>query len=176
MKFRLKVINWNLAAALALGGLLAGCASRSKKKEEEISTIRLHFEVNPQLVRRSIEVSVLRAQPMKLTVAEEPLVHEGYLNDVEIVNDGSSHQLRLQFDNAGRRLLETETAASLGRRIAVAAQFPDLRWLAAPMITRINTNGIVTFTPDADLEECRRLVDGLKLVIEQRKKDSWIDE
>jgi len=174
MKFRFRVINWNLAAALALGGLLAGCASRSKKKDEEISTIRLHFEVNPQLVRRSIEVSVLRAQPMKLTVAEEPLVHEGYLDEVAIINDGSTHQLRLKFDDRGRRLLETETAGSLGKRIAVAAQFPDLRWLGAPVITRINTNGVVTFTPDADLAECRRLVDGLKLVIEQRKKDTWL--
>ncbi len=173
MKFRLKVINWNLAAALALTGLLSGCAT-SSKKEEDISTIRLHFEANPQLVRRNIEVSVLRSHPMKLTVAEEPLVHEGYLDDVEIVNDGSTHRLRLTFDDSGRRLLETETAASMGKRIAVAAQFPDLRWLAAPVITRINTNGIFTFTPDADLEECRRLVDGLKIVIEQRKKDTWL--
>ncbi len=175
MKFRFRVINWNLAALVALAALLPGCASSSKKKEEEIATIRLHFEVNPQLVRRNLEVSVLRSHPIKLTVAEEPLVHEGYLNEAEIVNEGSTHSIRLVFDDSGRRLLETETAASMGKRIAVVGQFPDLRWLAAPVISRINTNGVFTFTPDADLEECRRLIDGLKIVIAKRKRESWID-
>lgn len=174
MKFRYRVINWNLAIALALTAVLAGCASSSKKKDKEISTIRLHFEVNPQLVRRNMEVSVLRAHPMKLTVAEEPLVHEGYLDEVTIVDDGSTHSIRLQFDDSGRRLLETESAVSIGKHVAIGAQFPELRWLAAPLITRINTNGVVTFTPDANLEECRQLVDGLKLAIEKRKKDTWL--
>jgi len=174
MKFRFRLINWNLAAWLAVLAVAPGCASTPPDEDTEISTIRLHFEVNPQLVRRNTEVSVLRVQPMKIFVAEEPLVHEGYLDTVELVNEGSTHRIRLQFDDAGKRLLETETAVNLGKRIAVGAQFPDIRWLAAPVITRINTNGAFAFTPDADLEECRRLVDGLKKVIEQRKKDTWL--
>jgi hypothetical protein len=31
------------------------------------------------------------------------------------------------------------------------------------------------FTPDASLEESRRLVDGLTQLVKDRKKDSWID-
>lgn len=174
MKFRFPLINWNLTVLLGALAFASGCASNGEKKEKEISTIRLHFEVNPQMVRRSMEVSILRAHPMKLTVSEEALVHEGYLDEVALLNEGSTHQLRLRFDDGGRRLLETETAVNIGKRIAVAAQFPNPRWLGAPVITRINTNGVFTFTPDADLEECRQLVDGLKRAIEQRQKNTWI--
>lgn len=173
MKFRLHRINWNLAAGLLLASLVGGCAT-SSKEDENISTIRLHIEVNPQIVKRSIEVSVLRAHPVKLTVAEEPLIHEGYVDKAEIVTAGGTHSIRLTFGDSGRRMLVADTAANLGKRVAVAAQFPDLRWLAAPVITKITTNGVFTFTPDADLEECRRLVDGLTIVIEKRKKEDWL--
>lgn len=177
MKFRFHASNWNLAALLALLAAAAGCASTPKDKDKdedkEIATIRLHFEVNPQVVRRNMEVSVLRAQPMKLFVAEEPLVHEGYLDRAEVVEEDGIPRIRLKFDDAGRRLLETETAVNRGKRIAVGAQFPDIRWLAAPVITRINTNGVFAFTPDADMEECQRLVKGLNLAVEQRLKNSW---
>ena len=174
MKFRFRLINWNLALALALALGAAGCAS-SSKKDEKISTIRLHFEVNPQMVRRSIEVAVLRAYPVRLTVAEEALVHEGYLNAAEIISSGETHSIKLTFDPAGQRLLETETAVSLGKRIAIFAQFPDPRWIAAPVVTGRNAEGTITFTPDASLEECRRLIDGLNLVIAKRKKDKFAE-
>jgi hypothetical protein len=173
MKFRLHRINWNLATALILAGLVGGCAT-SSKEDEKISTIRLHLEVNPQMVKRSMEVTVLRAHPVKLTVAEEPMIHEGYVDKAEIVTDGGTHSIRLTFDDSGRRMLVAETAAHLGKRVAVSAQFPELRWLAAPAIKGINTNGVFTFTPDADLAECRRLVDGLNIVIEKRKKEEWL--
>lgn len=174
MKFRFRPINWNLALALALALGAAGCAS-SSRKDEQISTIRLHFEVNPQMTRRSIEVAVLRAHPVRLTVAEEPLVHEGYLNAAEILSSGGTHSIKLTFNPAGKRLLETETAVNLGRRLAIFAQFPEPRWLAAPVITGRNTDGTITFTPDASLEECRRLIDGLNLVIAERKKDKFTE-
>jgi len=175
MKFRFRAINWNLAIALALACLMSGCASNSKKKEEEISTIRLHFEVHPQLQRRNMEVSVLRAHPVKLIVAEEALVHEGYLNEVSLLDEDGSHRIRLKFDDSGRRLFETETAVNLGKHIAVFAQFPESRWIAAPVVKGRISDGVFVFTPDMDLAEARRLVDGLKRVIEKRKKDSWID-
>ena len=174
MKFRFRRINWNLALFLVLTLGAAGCASTSKK-DEKISTVRLHFEVNPQMVQRSIEVSVLRAHPLRLTVAEEALVHEGYLSAAEIISSGGTHSLKLTFDPAGKRLLETETAVSLGKRIAIFAQFPEPRWLAAPVVTGRNAEGTITFTPDASLEECRRLIDGLNLVIAKRKKDRFAE-
>jgi hypothetical protein len=174
MKFRFRLINWNLALTLALALGAAGCAS-SSKKDKQISTIRLHFEVNPQMVRRSIEVSVLRAHPLRLTVAEQPLVHEGYLNAAEIISSGGTPSIKLTFNPAGKRLLETETAVSLGKHIAIFAQFPEPRWLAAPVVTGRNTDGTITFTPDASLEECRRLIDGLNLVIAERKKDKFTE-
>ena len=173
MKFRSHRINWNLAAGLLLASLVGGCATNSKE-DENLATIRLHMEVNPLVVRRSMEVSVLRAHPVKLTVAEDEVLHEGNLDKAELSTDGGTHSIRLTFDDSGRRMLVAGSAANLGKRVAVAAHFPDLRWLAAPMITKINTNGVFTFTPDADLAESRRLVDGLTIAIEKRKKEDWL--
>ena len=170
MKFWSRTSNSNLAFALLALALAAGCASRQKKKDEEISTIRLHMEVNPQMVRRNMQVSILRAQPVLITVGESYVMHEGYLNRAEIIEANGVHNVRLQFVSSGSRLLETETSVNLGRRLAVFAQFPEGRWLAAPVVSSRITNGVFTFTPDANLEETRRLVDGLNLVIEKRRK------
>jgi len=173
MKFSLGLINWNLVVLLGLGAASGGCATRSER-DQEIATIRLHFEANPAMVRRSMEATVLRAHPVTITVAEEPLVHEGYLDAAEIVTTGGTHQLRLTFDDSGRRLLETETAIHRGKRVAVIAQFPEARWLGAPVITGTIRDGVFVFTPDASLEECRRLVDGLNRVIQDRKRNDWL--
>lgn len=172
MKFWQPCINWNLAGALVLSGLLMGCASQSKR-DEKLSTIRLHLEVNPLMERRTMIATVLRAHPVRFTVAEEPLLHEGYLDDVQIVTQDNMPALRLKFDDFGAQILANYTAINIGKHIAVMAQFPEPRWLAAPVITHRITNGVFTFTPDADLAECRRIVDGLNLVIHDRKKDSF---
>jgi len=172
MKFWFRLSNWNLAATLALGGLLAGCATGSK--EDQLSTIRIHLEVNPLMERHNMTATVLRAHPIDLIVAEEPLVHEGFLDEAGIVTSGDTFSLRLKFDDTGSRLLANYTAINLGKRMAVMAQFPESRWLAAPVISGRITNGVVMFTPDADLAETRRLIDGLNLVIHDRKKHSLL--
>lgn len=171
MKFWLRHSNWNLVIALALSLLLVGCATDANDPQK-ISTIRLHLEVNPQMVRRNMVATVLRAHPEKITVAEEPLLHEGYVDAADIVSEGDTFAIRLKFDDQGSRILANYTAINIGKRMAVLAQFPEIRWLAAPVITGRITNGVFTFTPDASLEECRRIVDGLEVVIRHRKKDS----
>jgi hypothetical protein len=80
----------------------------------------------------------------------------------------------LKFNDAGQRALLNYSAVNVGKRIAVVAQFPESRWLAAPKITRSITDGTLTFTPDADLDECRRIVDGLNLVVQEQKKQ-WMN-
>ena len=97
MKFWSRTSNSNLVFALLALALAAGCASRQKKKDEEISTIRLHMEVNPQMVRRNMQVSIVRAQPVLITVGESYVMHEGYLNRAEIIEANGVHNVRLQW-------------------------------------------------------------------------------
>lgn len=175
MKFWSRLINWKLvggAPLLVLAIVLAaGCASRAKH-DEKLSAVRLHLEVNPQMERKNMIATVLRSQPVKLTVAEEPFLSEVDLESAEIVTEDDTPALRLKFDDSGSRLLGNVTAVNLGKRIAVMALWPQPRWLAAPMISKRITNGVFTFTPDADIDECRRIVDGLNLVVKDRKKSS----
>ena len=73
--------------------------------------------------------------------------------------------------------------AGLGalRRLAIAAQFGEkevqMRWLAAPVIRKRVTDGILAFTPDASREETELIVRGLnnvavKLGNQPKKKKS----
>ena len=76
--------------------------------------------------------------------------------------------------------LEQFTAQYPGRRFAIAAQFGEkeleMRWLAAPILNRRITDGILAFTPDASREEAELIVRGLnntaiKLGNQKKKKN-----
>ena len=67
----------------------------------------------------------------------------------------------VQFDRRGTWLLEQYTTANRGRRIAIMSQFGQVRWLAAPKISKPITDGTLVFTPDATREEADRIVRGL---------------
>jgi preprotein translocase subunit SecD len=174
MKFGLRLSNWNLAALVVAALVAGGCATKSDK-EQEIATLRLHLEVNAEMVRRNVVAQVPRSNPVNITVAEEPLLHEGYIEEAQIVSDGDTHRITIRYDDQGARVLNNYTAINIGKHVAVMGQFPETRWLAAPVITRRISDGVFTFTPDASLEESRRLVDGLTQLVKDRKKDSWID-
>ena len=77
----------------------------------------------------------------------------------------------------GTVLLEECTAANRGRRIAIFSQFgekiKDYRWLAAPVITRRISDGVLVFTPDATREEAEEIALGLNNV--SKKVHTWID-
>ena len=50
------------------------------------------------------------------------------------------------------------------------SQFGEMRWLAAPMITRQIQDGIFVFTPDASREEAERIVRGVNNVVAKLNK------
>jgi hypothetical protein len=62
-------------------------------------------------------------------------------------------------------LLEQYTASNPGKRVAIFSQFgkklDQARWLAAPVIYRRISDGVLTFTPDTDLKEAEEIELGL---------------
>jgi preprotein translocase subunit SecD len=86
--------------------------------------------------------------------------------------------LRIQFDHAGTALLEQYSASNRGKKIAVFCQFgeklKDVRWLAAPVISRRISDGIFVFTPDATREEAEEIAVGLNNVF--KKTQTWINK
>ena len=54
----------------------------------------------------------------------------------------------------------------------IFCQFTDSRMIAAPMITKRKTTGIIRFTPDCTREEAEQIVKGLTTAIKEIKKNS----
>lgn len=69
--------------------------------------------------------------------------------------------IQLQFNDHGTLVLDTISSANKGKRVAIMADFGEQRWLAAPVLSRRISDGILTFTPDATREEATRIVRGL---------------
>ena len=116
-------------------------------------------------------VQVLRSSPISVSIDREPIVTEAYLADAKVVSTIGGSEIELQFNSMGRTLLENSTAANRGRRIVIYSDFDkEHRWLAAPVITRLISDGVLRFTPDATPEEMERIVDGLLTVAEIKKK------
>ena len=61
-------------------------------------------------------------------------------------------------------LLEQYTTGSKGKHLAISAEFGQMRWIAAPVITQRIGDGLLVFTPDTSREEAARIVSGLNRV------------
>jgi len=163
---------------LALAALFMGCKSDSagksekKSQDKELSTIRLHLEVNPDGTDRTATVTVYRANPMLVGMWRAPFLDESYLDEASVVEDPGGFSIRLKFDYPrGTRFLEMATTSYKGQRIIVESAFPEIRCLAAPIINRRIMDGVFEFTPDATRAETERIVRGLNNLIKKVKKN-----
>jgi len=163
---------------LVVAALCMGCKSDSadktekKKQAKELSTIRLHLEVNPDGTDRTATVTVYRATPMLVGMYRAPFLDESSLEEATVVEDPGGYSIRLKFEYPrGARFLEMATTGYKGQRIIVEAAFPELRCLAAPIITRRIVDGVFEFTPDASREETERIVRGLNNMVKKMKKE-----
>lgn len=165
MKRGFPAFNIFLLLLLAAG---AGCES-ARRFNSKATILRLHIEGRPDPTGSSTEISVYRVSPLKVWIEKSPILDEGMLESVELLEDQGTHQLRLKFLPQGKNLLETYTTMNRGRRIAIFCAFGEMRWLGAPQVGRI-TDGTLTFTPDASHEECQRVIEGLKDVAKEIKR------
>lgn len=169
--------NTYLLAALAVI-LVCGCASTHKK---QVSSFRMHVEVNADASKRSQSISVYREQPFNLTVEKEPFLSEKNVAEAKVIDTmGGGYAISLRFDREGTWLLNSYSTANRGLHFAVFIQWCEKpgaelnkgRWLAAPKVTRPITDGVFTFTPDATREEADEIVAGLSNVAKQLKTAS----
>ncbi len=165
------------SAACVLG--LLGCStptasdfeSREDKPDRQLSSLRLHLEASADPPARTTEVPILRARPVLITIESAPFVTEANVIGAEVVDEPGGFSIRVELDRQGRWALERATAGNMRRHIAIYSQFGPERWLAAPVIDHVISDGKLTFTPDATREESIRIVRGLKNLAKKMEHD-----
>lgn len=152
---------WRFNAYLLAVLFCAGCQTFKKK---EATTLRVHLEVTADGTEKNKPVPVYRQNPTFVNVQEDPFLNEGNVSNASVVEALGSFQIMIQLDRRGTWLLEQYSTAHRGRRIAIFSQFGEARWLAAPLMQRRISDGLLVFTPDATREESERIVRGLNNV------------
>jgi preprotein translocase subunit SecD len=160
-----------LAFALALAG---GCAT--SKNDKETAALRVHIECAANLGSTGQTVSVLRADPVLVTIARDPILTEANIVKATLLNTPGGFAVEVKFDESGTWILEQYSAANPGRHFAIFGQWgkklANGRWLAAPLISHRIADGVLAFTPDASRDEAAQLVAGLNNVARQMSKQS----
>lgn len=175
MRIAPSLINCYLLLLATLVVLQAGCQSSAERAyREESSTLRLHLEVSPDVLGRSSPVPIFRENPILVNVELESFLDEAHVALASVQEDRGGFLIHIQFDSLATSILNATTLANPGRRIAVVSHFPNLRWLAAPVIQRRISDGVFTFTPDATREEAERIVRGINNTINLAKKRSLV--
>ena len=178
MKIRWCRFNVYLALALAAAAV-CGCRTSSESKDKKLlSTLCLHLEASRDATGFNEAVPVYRQQPFMVNVEKIPFLDESNVSGAKVVDVVGGFALRVQFNHAGTALLEQYSASNRGKKIAVFSQFgeklKEVRWLAAPVISRRISDGVFTFTPDATREEAEEIALGLNHVF--KKAQSWINK
>ena len=152
-----------LAAALIT---LVGCKTFSSKSKKQIATLRVHLEAPHDPSEMTERVSVLRASPISVKIEKTPFLNETHVALASVIEANEEFIVSIQLNQQGQRLLEQYSSNNPQRRFAIRSQFRQGtnvfdRWLAAPLITRRISDGVLSFSPDADREETGIFVEGL---------------
>jgi len=139
--------------------------------------LRVHIEVSPDPTGSSENVSVLRSDPVLVTIKREPILTEANIVSAKVIDARGGFALEIKFDENGTWLLEQYSAANPGNHFVIFGQWSekavDSRWLADPLISQRISNGTLAFTPDCEREEADQLVRGLTEAAKEAHK-SWI--
>jgi preprotein translocase subunit SecD len=170
-------VRFNLYLLVAVLAL-AGCETKShKKKDKQVATIRFHLENKAQVTGGGKTVSVLRHEPVLVTINSDPVLTEVNVIKAVLLETPGGCAIELKFDETGTWILEQYTSANSGRHFAIFSQWSeeskDSRWIAAPIISHRIANGIFSFTPDASREETQAIVTGLNHMAEKTAKGSF---
>ncbi len=149
-----------LAAALVL---LSGCLTN--KPHGPIAALRVHIEASPNSAGMTQTISVLRADPVLVTIIQQPVLTEANLVAARVMDTPGGFAIQVRFDETGTWMLEQYSAANPGLHLAIYGQWGkkliDGRWLAAPLITHRIADGVLAFTPDMSRLEADQFTLGL---------------
>jgi len=157
---------------MAVLALFCGC--QTDKNKDKVAALRVHLQVNPNDAGVTSTVTVLRSDPVSVTIGQDPVLTEANILAARIIDTPGGFAMEIQFDESATLMLEQYSAANPGRHFVIFGQWgPKLvngRWLAAPLITRRLSNGLLAFTPDISRSEADQLVLGLNNVAKQIHK------
>ncbi|HEV2438153.1 MAG TPA: hypothetical protein VG077_19330 [Verrucomicrobiae bacterium] len=160
--------QFNIYLALAATvALLCGC--ETNKPHGPIAALRVHIEASPSSAGMTQTISVVRADPVLVTIMQQPVLTEANLVAARIIDTPGGFALEVRFDETGTWMLEQYSAANTGLHFAIYGQWGknllDGRWLAAPLITHRIANGVLAFTPDMSRPEADQYALGLSNVV-----------
>ncbi|MGO9587814.1 MAG: SecDF P1 head subdomain-containing protein [Limisphaerales bacterium] len=172
MKVLARRFNIYLALAVLLG-LACGC--QTSKKKTPTAALRVHIEVSPEPGGTSQSISVLRADPVLVTIKREPILTEANIVSARVINARGGFAIEIKFDENGTWLLEQYSAANPGGHFVIGGKWSEKpgesRWLAAPVISRRISDGVLVFTADCEREEADQLVLGLNEIAKENHKN-----
>jgi hypothetical protein len=125
------------------------------------------METNPDGSARNTPVPIYRSRPLMVNVMLEPMLTNENIEMADLVDVEGGWAIRIKLKDQGIRALEIASMRNRGKRLAVRAAFPQIRWLAAPILTRRIEDGIFIFTPDATREEAERIVRGINNTVKR---------
>ncbi len=109
-----------LAAALAL---LCGCQTHWHRQKGPVSALRVHIQVNPDSLGTSQTISVLRSDPVLVTISRNPILTEANIVAAKVIDVQGGFAIEIQFDENGTWLLEQYSAANPGGHFAIWSQW-----------------------------------------------------
>jgi hypothetical protein len=159
-----------------MAALVLLCSCKTDRQKGPVSAVRIHIEVNPDSAGTSQTVSIVRSDPVLVTIAQEPILTEANVVAARVFDAHGGFAIEVRFDETATWILEQYSAANPGLHLAIFGQWGDKlangRWLAAPLITRRISDGVLLFTPDCSREEADQFVLGLNNVAKKIHKKS----
>jgi hypothetical protein len=167
--------RFNLYLLLLGVVLLAGNGCKTgSDADKQTASLRIYLENRAQITGSGQTVSVLRSSPVLVTINSEPALTEANIIAATVLTTPGGYAIEVKFDEMGTLMLEQFTAANIGRHFVIFSQWSDKamdsRWLAAPLIVHRIPNGLLSFTPDASLDEDKQIVRGLNNMAKQLAK------
>jgi preprotein translocase subunit SecD len=185
MRFCLSIMKvytprFNLFLALAVLLVpLSGCSSLGLSSNQPVAALRVHVELAPENVgeiNASQTVSVLRADPVQVTIEKDVVLSEQDVIAATLINTPDAPAIEVRFDETGTWVLEQYSAANPGRHFVIFAQWgknlKNARWIAAPFIAHRINDGILSFTPDMSKDEASEFVKDLNSTAKQLQTGS----
>ena len=164
-------------ALMILPVALCGCASWFKG-DQPMAGLRVHIELarTDMAGPQAETVSVLRADPVQVTVDKNPILTEANVVAAKLISTPVAPAIEIRFDENGTWILEQYSASNPGGHFVIFGRWgkklKDGRWLAAPLITQRINDGILSFTPDMSREEAGQFIVGLSNVVKQFQTSS----
>jgi hypothetical protein len=174
---RFNIYLWLALAVAAIAG--GGCSTHKHDKDKQLATFRVHLEASVDDTLGRTKVPIYRAAPVELQVEEEPFLTEGHVESAKVVEVLGGFDLQIQLNRQGSWILQQYSASNPDRHYAIFSQFGEkgkqARWLAAPEFTKLISNGLIQFTPDASREECDEIARGLNNIAKKNDENKKWD-